>query len=229
MSGRVVGVIGGMGPAATIAFMARVRALTPAARDQDHPRLLVDCNPGVPDRNAAAGGIGPTPDDVLASMARGLVTAGAEILVMPCNAAHAHAAAITGACAIPFINLVETAADEVAALAPTRVGILAADGCLEAGLYQDALARRGISFIVCEPAAQAAFMALLYGVKAGDTGPVARARMAALAVGLIDRGADAVLAGCTEIPLVLAPTDIAVALVDSLEALARRTVAAATA
>jgi aspartate racemase len=227
MSGRTVGIIGGMGPAATVHFMARLQALTGAARDEDHLRLIVDCNPHVPDRNAAAKGGGASPQAVLAAMAQGLERAGAQLLVMPCNAAHAYAGAITATTKLPFIDLIETAGDEVAALAPRSVGILAADGCLEAGLYQDAFARRGLATVLCEPQAQARFMALIYGVKAGDVGQRARAEMQGLAAGLVDAGADVILAGCTEIPLLLSHADVATPLVDTIESLARRTILSA--
>jgi aspartate racemase len=227
MSRRTVGVIGGMGPAATVAFMARVLELTPAARDQDHLRLLIDCNPHVPDRNAALRGEGPSPAAVLAQMARGLEGAGAELLVMPCNTAHEFAGAITAASALPFIDLIETACD--AAGSPRTVGVLAADGCRAAGLYQRAFERRGVECLLCDPDDQGAFMALLYRIKAGDLGPAARGGMRDLALRLADRGAEVLLAGCTEVPLVLAPEDVATPLVDSRDALARRTVAVATA
>jgi len=224
MSGRTVGIIGGMGPAATVHFMARLQALTGAARDEDHLHLIVDCNPHVPDRNEAARAGGASPQAVLATMAKGLERAGAQLLVMPCNAAHAYAGAITAATSLPFIDLIETACDEAAAHAPQSVGILAADGCLEAGLYQNALARRGLATVVCEPEAQARFMALIYAVKAGDVGQRTRAAMRGLAARLIDAGADVILAGCTEIPLVLSQADVEAPLVDSIEALARRTI-----
>ncbi len=227
MTGKIVGVLGGMGPAATVRFMARVLALTPAKRDEDHLRMLVDCNPSVPDRNDAARGDGPSPQEVLAAMARGLHGAGAQMLVMPCNAAHAFASAITGATSLPFINLIETVCDEVLVLSPSRVGLLAADGCLEAGLYQTALTDLGIETLVCEPPAQAAFMDLLYQIKAGDTGQRVRAEMAALAARLVERGAQVLIAGCTEVPLVLDAEDVAVPLVDSIDALARKTIAVA--
>jgi aspartate racemase len=228
VSGRTVGVIGGMGPAATLAFLARVQLLTPATRDQDHLRLIVDCNPNVPDRNAAARGEGPSPGPVLAQMARGLESAGAELLVMPCNTAHEFAGAITAASALPFIDLIETASAAAMAHAPRTVGLLAADGCLAAGLYQRTLARRGVACLTCTPEAQATFMALLYRIKAGDRGAAVRGAMRDLALALVSRGAEVVLAGCTETPLVLAAEDIETPLVDSVDALARRTVAVAT-
>jgi len=115
------------------------------------------------------------------------------------------------------------------AFTPRRVGVLAADGCLAAGLYQDALERRGVTAIVCELAAQAAFMSLLYQIKAGEVGEQSRAQMRRLAEGLVAAGAEIVLAGCTEIPLALGQGDIVTPLVDSIDALARKTVAIALA
>lgn len=224
----IVGVIGGMGPVATVQYMARVQALTPAARDQDHLRLIVDCNPHVPDRNAAATAGGPSPAQVLAGMAKGLERSGAQMLAMPCNAAHAYAPEIQAAVSIPFLNLIDAVCDQAAAAAPS-VGLLAADGCREAGLYQNGLSRRGVEAILCGETEQAAFMQLLYRIKAGDHSSEVRTRMRELAEDLIERGAQAIVAGCTEVPLVLGPADVPVPFADSIEILAARTVEAARA
>ena len=224
---KIVGVIGGMGPAATVHFMGRVLDLTPATGDQDHLRLIVDNNSGVLDRNAAIAGSGPSPAPMLVAMARGLERAGAEMLVMPCNTAHAFAGAIVAASDLPFIDLIEAASDEAVAHKAARVGVLAADGCLQAGLYQHALARRHVSPVFLEPRAQARFMGLIYAIKSGDRGPDVRAGMKALAEELVGAGAQALIAGCTEVPLVLGPDDVPVPLTDSLDALARATIAAA--
>jgi aspartate racemase len=210
--------------------MARVQALTPAKRDQDHLRLIVDCNPHVPDRNAAATAGGPSPAQVLAGMARGLEQAGAQMLAMPCNTAHAYAADIQAAVSIPFLNLIDAVCDQAAAAAPAPVvGVLAADGCLEAGLYQEGLARRGVDVLLSGEADKAAFMKLLYRIKSGDQGSDVRTRMRELTEDLIERGAQAIVAGCTEVPLVLGPADVPVPFADSIEILAARTVAMALA
>jgi aspartate racemase len=222
-----VGVIGGMGPAATTQFIVRVQALTPAKRDQDHLRLIVDCNPNVPDRNAVSAG-GESPAQVLGGMAAGLERAGAQILAMPCNAAHAYAPDIEAAVSIPFINLIEAVCDATLADGATTVGVMAADACLEAGLYQDAFARRGVNVLLNSEAERAEFMTLLYRIKAGDTGAAVRSRMRQMAQALVAQGAQAIVAGCTEIPLVLAADDLDVPFADSIEVLARRTIAQAS-
>ena len=224
---RTVGVIGGMGPAATVDFLHRLLAATPAERDQDHLRVLVDNNPKLPNRNAAIAGAAPSPAPELAAMARGLQAQGADFLVMPCNTAHAFAEAITDAVHIPLLSLIDAGADAAAASASAArsVGLLAADGCLDAGLYQDALASRGLTAVVLDRAERDRFMATVYRIKAGDLGPQVRAEMQALADRLGSRGAEVVLAACTEVPLVLGRGDTALPLVDATDALVARTVA----
>src|SRR5262249_32900601 len=181
---------------------------TPAASDQDHVRLLIDCNPAVPDRNAAVAGSGASPGPVLAEMARGLHRAGAEALVMPCNTAHAFKDAIIAATDLPFIDLIETAVVETMAQRPKVVGLLAADGCLGAELYQSALGRRGVEVRMPQPEAQARFMKALYRIKSGDVGAATRDAVREIAATLTAAGADVLLAGCTEVPLVLGPADL---------------------
>ena len=221
---KVVGVIGGMGPAATLEFQGRLLAATQAARDQDHLRLLIDCNPGIPDRNRALAGEGPSPAPVLAAMARGLEAQGAELLVMPCNTAHAFAEAIQQAVDIPLINLIDVAADAaVEAAAGAEIGVLAVDGARAAGLYDRALAERGRQAVYLDVAAQARFMTMIYAIKAGDTGPDVKATAAGLAAELQRAGAAAVISACTELALVLTPADLSIPLIDSTGTLVRRT------
>jgi aspartate racemase len=221
-----VGVIGGMGPIATTQFMARVQALTSASKERDHLHLLVDCNPHVPDINA---GGGPSTSEVLADMARGLERSGAQLLVMPCNTAHLHAAQIAGAVSIPLIDQIEAVSEAAVVDRPASVGLMATDGCLEAGLYQEAFARRGAEVVLPDAETQEELMTMIFRIKGGDTGPVVRAKIRQIAEGLIADGAEVVVAGCTEVPLVLSYEDLSVPLADSLEVLARRTVEAARA
>ncbi|HYE43985.1 MAG TPA: amino acid racemase, partial [Caulobacteraceae bacterium] len=169
---RTIGVIGGMGPAATLDFLGKLIAATPAEGDQDHLRVLVDNNPKIPDRNAAMAGTGPSPAPVLAEMARGLERQGAEALVMACNTAHAFADDIRAAVAIPFFSIVEESADELARRVPegAAVGVLATTGCLDAGLYQRALADRGLGALVPGDGERQRLMAAIYRIKTGDVG-----------------------------------------------------------
>lgn len=207
-----VGVLGGMGPAATLDFLTRLHAATPAAGDAEHLRVITDSNPQVPGRNAALSGDGPSPGPALAAMARGLVTAGAELLAMPCNAAHGWAGDIVAATPVPFVSMIDAAVAAVRSRGARTVGVLAADATLRSGLYTHALAAHGIAVINVDGAS---FMPLLARIKGGDTGPDVRAAMAGFAAGLVIQGADAVLAACTEVPLVLSAEAVDATFVDA--------------
>ena len=224
---RTVGVMGGMGPAATLDLMAKIYAADPAALEQDRLRLLVDCDPGILDRNAAVRGEGPSPGPALAAMARGLDGAGAEVLVIACNTAHAWQADIEAAVQTPLLSLIEAACDEIAARLPAvrQIGVLAGDGCLEAGLYQNAFTARGWTAVLPGAANQAGFMDALYRIKSGALSEAERAAFVACAMETIAAGAQSIVAGCTEVPLLLRPDDLSVPLIDPTTALAARVVA----
>ena len=216
---KILGVLGGMGPAATTAFMARVQALTPAKGDEDHIRMLVDLNPQVPNRHSQPEAAGRT----LGEMAARLRDMGAEVLAMPCNTAHAHAGAIRAA-GLPFIDMVEATAEAVAATGARRVGVLATPG--GEALYAAALEWRGLEIVRLTGADREAFMAAVFAVKANDWSGGPRAVMRRLAAALVAGGAEGVIAGCTEVPLLIEAADVAVPLTDSAEVLGAACVAA---
>lgn len=226
---RTAGVLGGMGPAATIDFMAQVLRLTGAESEQGNVRLIVDSNPALPNRHEAILGTGPSPGPMLAQMARGLQAAGADFLVMPCNTAHAFAAEVRAATGLPFLHLIEETVAEVAAAHPAarRIGVLAAAGCLDARLYDATLAAGGRTAVSPAGEQRARFMDLVWRIKRGEAGSEVRAAMAGLAAELAAAGAEVIVAGCTEVPLALGAEDLAVPFVNSTEVLARRTVEAA--
>lgn len=222
---KTVGVLGGLGPAATADFFSKFVTATPAVSDQDHLHVIIDNNPSVPNRNEAVAGTGVSPAPVLAEMAQRLEHAGADFLVMVCNAAHAFQDAITDAVHVPFVSIIEETSDAVKTQVPTgaKVGVLASSGCLDARLYQDALAARGLHALVPEGDSKDAFMTLLYRIKAGDNN--VRDDMRQLAEGFVKQGAHAIIAGCTEVPLVLSASDLSVPLINSTDVLVARTIA----
>jgi aspartate racemase len=210
---KTLGILGGMGPVATTAFMARVQALTPAKRDEDHIRMLVDLNPHVPNRHTQPEAAGVT----LGEMAVRLREAGAGVLAMPCNTAHSHAGAIRAA-GLPFIDMIAATVEAVAATGATRIGVLATPG--GEALYAEALTAAGLEIVRLEGADREAFMTAVFAVKGGDDGEGPRGEMRRLAAGLVGAGAGAVIAGCTEVPLLLRAEEVRVPLVDSAEVLA---------
>lgn len=210
---KVLGVLGGMGPAATVAFLARLQALTPATCDEDHIRVLMDMNPQVPNRHRDE----PGAKRVLGEMAARLRDMGAEVLAMPCNTAHAHADAIR-ASGLPFIDMVAETAAEAARGGARRIGVLATPG--GDALYATALEALGVEPVRLNIAGRRTFLEAVFQVKSGDVGAGPQGLMRGLAAGLVEAGAEVVIGGCTEVPLLIGVGDVAVPLVDSAEVLA---------
>jgi aspartate racemase len=226
---RLVGVIGGMGPDATIDFMSRVLEKTPADKDQDHIRMLVEHNPRIPSRQLAMRGDGENPGPFLAEMATRLEAAGADFIVMPCNAAHAWQNDIDTAVNIPFISIIEASVSKALQLAPDdgAVGILTTPACFAAGLYQEALADANREAVLQTPDELEEAIALIDRIKAGDKSESVVTGLCELAERLLSRGAKTLIAACTELPLVLNSSMFTVPLVSSTDVLAEKTVALA--
>ena len=221
-----VGVLGGLGPAATVLFMRRLVELTDAPRDQDHVDLLVWQHGSIPDRSAFLLGHGESPEAVLVADAVALERAGARFIAIPCNTAVVWVEQMRAAVSIEVLDTVAETVDAARRAVPglQRLGVLATDGTLLAGTYAAAAAAAGIDLITPAPEVQREVMSIVYdGVKAGE--PVPRERFDAVVDHLRDQGAEAVSLGCTELSVLhgeLGVDDITI--VDSIEALARRVV-----
>lgn len=220
---RIVGVLGGMGPEATVELMRRVIALTPARDDADHVHLIVDQNPAVPSRIAALiDGTGESPAPTLAAMARRLTGMGAGALAMPCNTAHHYLGAVQDAAG--DARVLDMPALAAGALSGARrVGVLASTAVRDVALYENALAAHGATTLW--PEAQPAVLDAIRAVKRGETAR-ARETLASAAAVLAEDGADAILIACTEFSAVLgddpaAALDTRLRVVDALDALAR--------
>lgn len=227
---KTAGVLGGMGPEATVDFMARVIELTDADCDQDHVRMLVDHNPHVPNRQEAILDGGEDPGPVLADMAADLEASGADFLVIPCNTAYVFEDAILAATHVPLISIVGVSIAAAQERAPdaNRIGLLVTDGCLKSGIYQSGLKAAGLEAELPTVEELGELMTLIRSIKGGKRTEDTARGMAALADALVSRGADAIIAACTEIPLVLGQDAVSVPLVSSTDALAEITVKLAT-
>jgi aspartate racemase len=224
---KTAGVLGGMGPYATIDFMAKVISLTPADSDQDHARMLVNHNPKVPDRQIDTDEQRLAVRETLAEMALLLEAAGADFLVMPCNTAHAFNDLAVEKISIPFVNIVTETVAAIRDLEPEAmsVGVLATDACLKANLYQSAIHDAGLSVQLPSHREQEAVMQLVFRIKSGNQGGDVAHEMSNIANSLIQRGVDILIAGCTEIPLVISAERMTVPVISSTDVLAERTVA----
>ena len=226
---KLVGIIGGMGPAATVGFMSQILQVTPASTDQDHVRTVVENNPRIPSRQAAMRGEGESPGPAIASIAARLEAMGAEFLVMPCNLAHAWQSDIEAAISVPFISIVEESVRSALDRSGdySAVGLMTTPGCFTAGLYQQALATAGRPVITQTPDELAEAMTFVEQIKGGNRSREVASGLRVLADKLIGRGAKVLIAACTEFPLVLDESMFDVAFVSSTDVLARKTVALA--
>jgi aspartate racemase len=214
---RVVGIIGGMGPEATVDLMRRVIAKTPAQDDQDHVHLIVESNPKIPSRIAhLIEGTGADPTPELVRIAQNLERAGAQALAMPCNTAHAYRDAIRHAVGIPLLDMVARSVEHIATLHPgARVGVLASSAVFKIGLYAKAMTAAGLASLM--PLRQTEVMGLIKAVKRGETGEEVQRLLAELALDLANR-TDVLLIACSELSVISGA--ITVPYVDSLDVLA---------
>jgi aspartate racemase len=203
MSQPLIGVLGGMGPAATLDLLQKILAETPAQRDQDHVPVVTWNVPQIPDRQKAFAGSGESPLPAMLKGIAALNAAGAQRIVIPCNTAHYWFDALQAASAAPIIHI----ADATVALLQgggrdTRAaGILATRATLDAGLYQRRLEQHDI--VCIENTAEemdALFTPGCYAVKRGEFAAGA-ALLEQAAQCLVARGAQRLVLACTEVPL----------------------------
>ena len=232
MTERVIGVLGGMGPEATLAFYERIIAQTPAASDQEHLRVIIDANAKVPDRTAAILRGGPSPAPLMGASVEAIGRAGADFVVIPCVTAHAFLDELQPLISLPVLSILDVVAEHIRSRhsALTKVGLLATSGTIESRIFDGRLAKDGIEVLVPERADQGRLMAAIYDLKASRD-PKLRAQVGreVREVGerLIAAKAEGIILGCTELPLVLKPGDLPVPIFDTLVLLARAAIVAA--
>lgn len=230
MTPRTIGILGGMGPLATVDLYRKIIEATPARTDQEHIPVLIDADPRVPDRTAGILGNGEDPTPWLERGAERLVASGAAFIVVPCNTAHAFLDRVRPNCPVPIVSMIEeTVRDVERTVEPgASAGILATPGTLAAGLYQPALERAGFTSLSPDEASQPDVMTTIERVKSGQIDEHTADPALSAARGLIDRGASVLLAACTELPVVLRQDQVSVPLIDPTDVLARAAVRFAT-
>lgn len=222
-----LGIIGGLGPAATARLFERIVEYTQVDRDQDHIDITILNRPQIPDRTAyLLGEPGARPfAPAMSQAAHELEDAGCTVIATPCNTAHAaHDEIAAGLTRARFVNMLTETARFMARLGCARVGVLATDGTVQTRVYERTLAGEGIGIVLPDDASQRAVMSLIYDqVKAGTIpGPEQLEEQCAR---LVARGADGVILGCTELSVIPCARMIAQApVVDALDILAWRCV-----
>ena len=228
MPEKIIGILGGMGPEATIDLFYKIIKFTPAEKDQEHLRIIIDNNPKIPDRTAAILGKGEDPLPALQETAQNLEKAGADFIVIPCNTAHYFLSSIQESVNIPVLNMIEETAKETKKRIPQikKVGLLASIGVYKSEIYHQHFKKFNIEVISPEEKDKEEIMKVIYAVKAGDLSDEIKKNILKITQKLIDKGAEAIIAGCTEIPLILkeGDGDVSVPLIDPPQILAKAAV-----
>jgi aspartate racemase len=223
---KTIGILGGMGPEATAYFYEQIVQQTRAETDQDHIKVIIYSNPEIPPRTDAILRKGPSPTPLLVEGFQRLKDAGADFVVMPCVTAHYFYPEIKDQVNIPFVSLldesVQWAQEEIPGL--RKAGLVASTGTLESRLLHDIFNQSGIEVIIPEEDEQNQVMEAIFGpkgIKAGFISGFSKETLVNIAKVVVARGADAIIAGCTEVPLVLKERDIPVPLIEPLRIAAR--------
>lgn len=202
MKKKTLGIIGGVGPLATMFIGEMIVRSTKAEKDQDHVNMIITNNTNIPDRTAyIVGDSQEDPVPEIVSDTKKLEVAGADILIIPCNTAHSFFTQIQEQSNLPFINMIEETAKRVAKDGAKRVGILATTGTITTGVYQSALEELAITPVIPKPPIQEIVMSLIYDdIKAGK--PADSQKWSAIEKAMKQLNCDVLILGCTELSIV---------------------------
>jgi aspartate racemase len=222
---KVIGVLGGMGPAATMDLYARILRLTAANSEQDHISTLIFSNPKIPDRTTSyskkeSGAV----IRYLQETAKVLEDGGADIIVIPCNSAHIYYDAICSVITVDVINMIQETVDCISDNVPhqSRVALLGTTATYESGEYQRALARAEIHTLLPDPADRKIIMRAIYDIKRDTNSHSARALLQSIA----SKWQVPVILGCSEISMVMPNTSMQSNFINPIEILAKAAICA---
>ena len=226
---KTIGILGGMGPEATAHMYSLIIKHTRVKNDQDHIRIFIYSNPEIPPRTDAVLKQGPSPVPFLFDGIRKLKNAGADFIIMPCVTAHHFLPEILAQIDVPFLSLLDEALnwakENISDL--KKVGLLSSTGTLVSELFHDKFGQAGIEVLAPEEEDQQRVMDAIFGargIKAGFISGSSKEHIIRAAEKLTTRGAEAIIAGCTELPLVLKSTDISVPLIEPMDILAQKSI-----
>ncbi len=192
-----------MGPLATVDFLRKVVDATSAASDQDHIPLVVYSVPQIPDRTAAFFGWGPSPFSAMLKGVRTLETAGVESIAIPCNTAHLWHSQLQTHTPVEILHIVKATLEQVESrYGQPRLGLLATAATVESNLYQSHGQENSLWVLPTAHELQHYLMPGIQAVKAGDL-QQASTLLKYAAEGLLSRGAEVLIYGCTEVPIAL--------------------------
>lgn len=198
----LLGILGGMGPLATVDFLGKLTRLTPAKRDQEHLPWVTFSQPGIPDRSTAIQSGGNAPAPFLTKGVAWLAAQGAQLIAIPCNTSHYWYEQMQAASTTPILHIADATIEEMQLRTEPAglVAVLATRGTMQAGIYSIRLRERGFDVANIHEEDQVSVDQIIKDVKAGEVG-AARDAMRALLLSLAGRGVQTAILGCTELPI----------------------------
>ena len=229
MKEKIIGIIGGMGPAATSDVFRRILQLTSVEKDQEHIHIIIDNNPKIPDRSQAIFGKGESPVPAMIESGKMLQTAKADFIIIPCNTAHFFYDELKGHLRIPIVHMIREVAKKIHKEFPNvrKAGLLSTRGTIKAGLYQKELIDFDIEMIKPDERVQDMVTEAIYGregIKSGYLQGKSKKLIYNAIDNLINNGAELIIGGCTEIPLVVDSETVPLPFINSNQVLAEAAV-----
>lgn len=221
---QTLGILGGLGPMATVYFYDMLVRHTKATCDQDHLDVIISSRASTPDRTSyILGQSTENPFDIMARDAQRLVTFGTDVLAIPCNTAHYFYDRLNETISVPILNMVEETVLEAKARGCCRVGILATSGTVQTGTYSRMCERHGLEFVCPDESRQQDLMNVIYGdIKQGKRPDMAR--FFAVADSLKRQGCTRMILGCTELSIIKKDEQLDAFYIDSMSVLAKNAI-----
>lgn len=217
---RILGIVGGMGPLASVDLQLRIIQNTLAKTDAEHLHVITDCNGKIPDRTEAILYGGESPLLEMEKSVKRLEAAGADFLTIACHTAHHFLEALQEKTSLPFISIVDTAFNEIEKQGTKKLCVLSTKGTYAIGLYTKQCEKRGIELAHLLEEEKNLLMEIIYGVKAGKLDEHTE-EMKLLLKKKVEEGAEAFLLACTELPVYFRRHAFSFQIFDATDLLAR--------
>ena len=229
LKAKTVGIIGGMGPEATLDFFYKIIKATPAKKDQDHIHIIIDNFPQIPDRTAFLLGKGENPLPYILKSVKTLEKANVDVLCMPCNTAHYFVEDIRNATRLPLISIIESTLNKIKSRFKNskNIGLLATDGTIIGRIYHKVFEVEGYKIITPSEEKQNEVMKIIYSIKAGKIEENVQT-FEEIIEHMKFLGSELIVLGCTELPILLKYFKPSIPLVDVTSCLAKEVVNFAT-
>jgi len=228
---KTIGILGGMGPEATIRIQEMILNYTMANLDQDHIQTLVYNNPKIPDRTGSILGYGPSALPYIIEGAKSLQNSGADFIIMPCITAYFYYNEIIKHISIPVIHILEETLNyynySPFLSSKKKIVLFATSGTIKSFFFQEYFKQNGVSLIIPDDPLQEKVMNAIYGIKGIKAGYKKQPRMILLNVikkMIREFKPEIIIAGCTELSLVFKSHELNIPILDPMQILAKSSI-----